>query len=74
MSFDYNPLEHVEIVTNNLGDGYEVYCHGCGAQIPLGGNLDVLDIPIHDAFIVMRRHVETSHKRTDADFKGWSKI
>jgi hypothetical protein len=77
MSFDYNPLKHIELVDDPPSPGYSttqnpetyaVYCHGCGSS----KNRISKTAPLELAFEIMRRHVQSSHARTAEDFADWS--
>lgn len=72
MSFDYNPYEHIEVVTKD--DGFIIHCHSCGGDRPKPpeGPLPA-DTPISYLFNLMARHVLESHGRLPIDFAGWSK-
>lgn len=77
MSFEYNPLKHIELVDDPPKEGYSnsmnpdtfaIYCHSCGSAQHRVSNWDT----IGTAFAIMREHVKDSHSRTKEDFTGWS--
>lgn len=71
MSFNYNPYKHIEVI--DTGDKIVLYCHGCGAEISeWQGNDFGLTTHVLALFLAMAQHVKLSHKRTQADFTGWS--
>lgn len=49
MSFDYNPLQHIEVVKVDNGS-ISVHCHGCGWDSTTFPDT----IPIKECFDVMR--------------------
>jgi hypothetical protein len=68
MSFDYNPFKHIELVETEEGKKVVLHCHSCGwnsSPIPWGRS-------ISEAFAIAKKHIESSHRRTEADFIGWS--
>lgn len=69
MSFDYNPLNHIEVVIQD--EGCIVHCHSCGGSRPKGAVLPFTTTAL-ELFDIMRQHVVISHERSEKDFEGWS--
>lgn len=65
MGFDYNPLEHIEIVRE---DGkFKLMCHNCGGEFEA-----FIPDSVTSSFQRMKEHVIKSHNYRPQDFEGWS--
>lgn len=71
MSFDYDPFRHFEIITATPdGTFLKWLCHKCGGEGKINHSENAPIKAIADDF---KNHLKNSHKKTPADFHGWSK-
>lgn len=71
MSWDYDPFRHFEvIIASPNGTTFKWYCHKCGGD---GTLIHSENAPIKTIRDDYRNHLVNSHKKTPADFRGWSK-
>lgn len=77
MSFNYNPLKHIEIVDDPPSEGYStsmdpdtyaLYCHSCGNSAHRVSK----KLTIEQAFLAVQDHIYRSHASRVEHFKNWS--